>query len=111
MKKLLFILCLALSATAYAQEDTAAVVVKQGDPEVRQTPEQLQESNLKDMTKITTAQLPEAVRKVVSNAHYRGTQTYYKRKDKDEYAIEVKEGEVSSFHFYNKNGQPINKQQ
>jgi len=110
MKKLLFAVCLVLSVAAYAQEDTAAVVVKQGDPDIRQTSDQLQESNLKDMAKITSAQLPEPVKAAIKNAHLRGTQTYYKHKEKDEYAVETKLGEVSSFLFYDKNGQSLNRQ-
>ena len=110
MKHLILVACLALSAAAYAQEDTATVVVKQGDPDIRQTPEQMQQSNLRDMKKITTAQLPDPVKAAVNNAHYRGATTYYKHKDKDEYVVEVKAGEVSSFYFYDKNGQPKNKQ-
>lgn len=110
MKTILAIFAIAFCATAYAQEDTATVVVKQGDPDIRQTPEQMQQHMLKGMAKITSEQVPEPVKTAVSSADYRGTKTYYKKKKKDEYAVEIKDGEISSFHFFDKNGQPLNKQ-
>ncbi|HTF20991.1 MAG TPA: hypothetical protein VK658_23110 [Chryseolinea sp.] len=111
--KCIIILCAAaviLTVGAACAQDTTSVPVKQGDPEVRQSPEQLQQSMLQDMTKISGDELPEKVKAAVKGAEFRGAKTYYKHKNKEEYAIEVKDGEISSFHFFDKNGQPRNKQ-
>ncbi|MGC3943379.1 MAG: hypothetical protein QM762_02395 [Chryseolinea sp.] len=98
-----------LSLSAYAQ-DTTSVPVKQGDPEVRQSPEQMQQAMLQDMIKISSSEVPEKVQAAVRGSEFRGTKTYYKHTKKDEYAVEIKDGEISSFHFFDKNGQPRNKQ-
>jgi hypothetical protein len=99
-----------LTASAAFAQDTTSVPVKQGDPEVRQSPEQLQQAMLQDMTKITGDKLPDKVKAAVNSAEFRGAKTYYKHNKKEEYAVEVKDGEISSFHFFDKNGQPRNKQ-
>ena len=65
---------------------------------------------LKDMTRITGDELPEKVKAAVNSAEFRGAKTYYKHKKKEEYAVEVRDGEISSFHFFDRNGQPRNKQ-
>jgi len=108
MKTLMFAACIILSASAFAQTDTTSFVVKQGDPAVQATPDDIQQMNLKDMTKVMINDMPEDVKSAIGNARYKGTQTYYKHKNKDEYAVEVKEGEVTSYHFYDKNGKPLN---
>ena len=111
MKKLLLgAAAIALTITMACAQDTTSVPVKQGDPEVRQSPEQLQQAMLKDMVKITSNELPEKVKAAVNSSDFRGAKTFYKHAKKDEYAVEVKEGEISSFHFFDKNGQPRNKQ-
>jgi hypothetical protein len=107
---IIYAVCIVLTATAAHAQDTTSVPVKQGDPEVRQSPEQLQQANLEDMIRITGDELPDKVKAAVNGAEFRGAKTYYKHKQKDEYAVEVKDGEVSSFHFFDKNGQPRNKQ-
>ena len=101
---------IALAVGVAHAQDTTSVPVKQGDPEVRQSPEQLQQMMLQDMTKITAKDLPEKVKVAINSAEFRGSKTYYKHKEKDEYAVEIKDGEISSFHFFNKDGQPRNKQ-
>jgi hypothetical protein len=93
---------------AQAQDSTNAPV-NQGDPSSRQTSEAVQENMLKDMVKIPVSQLPESVRKVVESDEFKGSKTYYKHKTKDEYCVEVRDGEVSSFHLYDKDGNPINR--
>lgn len=100
----------ALTVAAARAQDTTSVPVRQGDPEVRQSPEQLQESMLKDMTRITGEELPAKVKAAVNSADFRGAKTYYKNSKTEEYAVEVKDGAISSFHFFDKNGQPRNKQ-
>lgn len=110
MKTLLIIgAAIALSITTYAQ-DTTSVPIKQGDPEIRQTPEQTQQAMLKDMVKISGGEVPEKVQAAVRGAEYKGAKTFYKHKHKDEYAVEIKDGEISGFHFFDKNGQPRNNQ-
>jgi acyl-CoA thioesterase len=100
----------ALTVAAARAQDTTSVPVRQGDPEVRQSPEQLQENLLKDMTRIKGEELPAKVKAAVNSADFRGAKTYYKNSKTEEYAVEVKDGAISSFHFFDKNGQPRNKQ-
>ncbi len=100
-------LCAAITMgtfTLAAAQDTTSAPIREGDPAVRQTPDQLQQSMLKDMVKITSAQLPEGVKEASSGDDFQGSKTYYKHRNKDEYAVEVKNGEVSSFHFFDKEG-------
>lgn len=107
---LVFAAATALTICGARAQDTTSVPVKQGDPEVRQSPEQLQQAMLQDMVKISSDDLPEKVKGAINSAAFRGSKTYYKHKEKAEYAVEVKDGEISSFHFYNKDGMPRNKQ-
>jgi hypothetical protein len=100
----------ALTIAAARAQDTTSVPVRQGDPEVKQSPEQLQQDMLTDMTRITGEELPAKVKAAVNSAEFRGAKTYYKNNKKEEYAVEVKDGEISSFHFFDKNGKPRNKQ-
>lgn len=107
----MFASALTITVASYGQDnDTTEVPVKQGDPEVRQTPEQLQQAMLKDMVQIPSSEAPEKIKAAVSGSDFRGAKTFYKHKSKDEFAVEVKKGEISSFHFFDKNGQPRNKQ-
>lgn len=110
MKKLLIIACalLGTAAAGYAQ-DTTSTPTPQGDPVLRQSSDELQRNLLTDMVKIPSTQLPEGVRKAVEGEAFKGSKTFFKHKDKDEYAVEVRSGEVSSFNFFDKEGHPINK--
>jgi hypothetical protein len=111
MKALItFAVAIAFSATAAYAQDTTSVPVKQGDPEVRQSPEQLQQEMLQEVTRITGDELPDKVKAAVNSAHFKGAKTYYKHNEKDEYVVEVKDGEISSYHFFDKDGKPRNKQ-
>lgn len=91
-------------------QDTTATVVKQGDPVIQQSPEEMQRSMLQDMVKITSKQIPEGVKEAVSSSDFKGQKTYFKHKKKDEYAVEVKEGEISSIYFFDKMGKELNGQ-
>ncbi len=92
-------------------QDTTRTPIPQGDPELKQSPDQLNQSMLKDMVKITSAQLPEELKAALEGDEFKGSKTYYKHKKKKEYGIEVRDGEVSSFHFFDKDGRPLNKRE
>ena len=91
----------------YAQ-DTTKTPIPQDDPVMKQSSEELQRNLLKDMVKITSIQLPEGVKKALESNELKGAKVFYKHKAKDEYAVEVREGEVSTFKFFDKDGNPIN---
>jgi len=112
MKKLL-ILCVTLLGSitfTYAQLDTAKTPVKQGDPAVRQSSEEIQQDALRDMVKIGANDLPAELKKTLKQADYNGeTKTFYKHKKNEEYAVEIKKGEITSYYLFDKHGKPINK--
>lgn len=99
-----------LFAAAATAQDTTATVVKQGDPVIQQTPEEMQRSMLQGMVKITSKQLPEGIKEALNSSDLKGEKTYYKHKEKDEYAVEVRNGEISSVHLFDKLGRPLNRQ-
>ncbi|MBA4055453.1 MAG: hypothetical protein C0490_12130 [Marivirga sp.] len=92
-------------------QDTTSVPIKQDDPELRQSAEEIRQNNLKDMVKIDVREVPAELKKVMQRQEYKGdTKTYYKHKERDEYAVEIQSGEVTHFYLFDKNGRPINKQ-
>ncbi|MEO8471545.1 MAG: hypothetical protein ABI477_05100 [Chryseolinea sp.] len=105
-------MCLAVLLTlcmkVQAQDSTSAPV-NQGDPALRQSSKVVQENMLKDMVKITSSELPDAIKKAVESDKFKGSKTYYKHKSREEYCVEVRDGEVSSYHLYDKDGNPLNK--
>src|SRR5689334_5329512 len=101
MRMLLFCAAaVALSITAASAQDTARTTVTQGDPQLRQSSEELQRNTLEGMTRITAADLPEKVKAAINSADFKGTKTYYQNKKKDEFVVETKDGEISSYHFF-----------
>lgn len=116
MKKIKLILagtfCMLLSA-GFAQEttdlDTAKNPVRQGDPAVRQTPEQTQENTLRDMVEISESEIPESMQNALKGEGYEGeSKTYYKSKDGESYAVEIKDGNITQTYRFNKQGKPVN---
>ncbi|MEJ7644200.1 MAG: hypothetical protein WKF87_06375 [Chryseolinea sp.] len=105
---ILSIALVSIIGVAHSQ-DTTRTPVPQGDPELKQSPDQLNQSMLQDMVKITSAQLPDDVKAAMMGDEFKGSKTYYKHKKRKEYGVEVRDGEVSSFHFFDKDGQPLNK--
>ena len=111
-KILLTIAGLAISCLAFGQQDTTlAPVVIEGDPAVRQSSREIEQTMLQDMVRIPQRQVPEEVRKAVQGNDFKGIKTYFKHRSKDEYVVEVTVGEVSSLHFFDKNGKPINQRE
>ena len=103
---------LAISCLAFGQQDTTRVpVVTEGDPAVRQSSREIEQTMLQDMVRIPQRQVPEEVRKAVQGNDFKGIKTYFKHRSKDEYVVEVTVGEVSSLHFFDKNGKPINQRE
>ena len=103
---------LAISCVAFGQQDTTnAPVVIEGDPAVRQSSREIEQTMLQDMVRIPQRQVPEEVRKAVQGNDFKGVKTYFKHRSKDEYAVEVTVGEVSSLHFFDKNGKSINQRE
>lgn len=92
-------------------QDTTSVPIRQGDPQLRQSSSEIQQSNLKDMVKIDVREIPGALKNVLQRNEYKGDRkTYYKHKERDEYVVEVQSGEVTQFYLFDKNGKPIHQQ-
>lgn len=106
-KIIVTIAVMAASSLAFAQ-DTTRVPVIEGDPAVRQSSREIEQSMLQDMVRIPQRQVPDEIRKAVQGNDFKGIKTYFKHRNKDEYAVEVTVGEVSSLHFFDKDGRPIN---
>jgi len=102
-KIILTVAGLGASYLAFAQDTTKVPV--EGDTAVHQSPN---ESMLQDMVWIPQRQVPEEVMKAVQGNDFKGIKSYFKHKNKDEYAVEVTVGEVSSMHFFDKDGKPLN---
>lgn len=106
------VLCTLLSA-AYAQEssdlDTAKNPVRQGDPAVRQSPDEIQDVGLRDMVKITEKEIPESMENALKGSNYTGeSKTFYRSESGDEYAVEIKDGNITQVYRFDKQGKPIN---
>lgn len=100
------------SITLTHAQDTTSVPIKQDDPELRQSSQQLQQNNLKDMVKIDVRDVPAELKKALQRQEYKGdSKTYYKHKERDEYGVEIQAGEVTHFYLFDKNGKPVNKQE
>lgn len=104
--------CMFLSV-GFAQEpselDTAKNPVRQGDPAVRQSPEQTQENTLRDMVEISESEIPESMKNALKGDDYAGeSKTFYKSKDGESYAVEIKDGNITQTYRFNKQGNPIN---
>ena len=116
MKKMRLImagtLCLFMSA-AFAQEssdlDTIKNPVQQGDPTVRQSPEQIQENTLRDMVEISESEIPSTMQNALKGKDYQGeSKTFYKSKDGESYAVEIKDGNITQTYRFNKQGKAFN---
>lgn len=116
MKTIRFIMagtfCLAMSV-AFAQEssglDTAKHPVRQGDPAVRQSPEQIKENTLRDMVEIPESEIPSTMQNALKGEDYQGeSKTFYKSKDGESYAVEIKDGNITQTYRFNKQGKAIN---
>ena len=113
MKKIIAFgfLCTLFSA-AYAQEsglDTAQNPVRQGDPAVTQSPEQIRDNTLRDMVKISESEIPTSMVNALKGSDYKGeSKTFYKSKEGDEYAVEIKDGNTTHTYRFDKQGKPIN---
>jgi hypothetical protein len=103
--------CLMLSS-AYAQEsdlDTAQNPVRQGDPAVRQSPEEVKDNGLKDMTEINESEIPSNLQNALKGNDYKGeSKRFYKSKDGESYAVEIRDGNITQVYRFDKQGKPIN---
>ena len=113
MKKLLITGAFSmLLAAAYAQEtvlDTAQNPVRQGDSAVTQSSDQVRENNLRDMVKISESEIPADMVNALKGTDYKGeSKTFYRSKKGDEYAVEMKDGNITHFYRFDKQGKPIN---
>lgn len=67
----------------HAQVDTTENPVKQDDPAVRQSSEEIQQNIIRDMVKISANELPDALKKTLQQVDYKGQhKTFYKDKRK-----------------------------
>ncbi|WP_276369555.1 hypothetical protein [Chryseolinea sp. H1M3-3] len=116
MKKInIFILSAAciVGSAAYAQEssdlDTAQNPVRQGDPAVRQSPEEIRDNGLRDMVKISAREIPANLQNALKGDDYKGeSKTFYKSKDGESYAVEIKDGNITQIYRFDKEGKPVN---
>jgi hypothetical protein len=116
MKRMTLIIASALCmllATAHAQEtqdvDTASNPVRQGDPAVRQSPEQMQENTLRDMIKISADEIPADLQNALKGEDYKGqSKTFYRSKSGDTYLVEVQDGNTTHTYRFDKEGKRIN---
>jgi len=99
-------------SAAYAQEsdlDTAQNPIRQGDPAVRQTPDQIQDNELRDMVKISENEIPESMQNALKGSDYKGeSKTFYRNKAGDSYVVEIKDGNTTHTYRFDKKGKPIN---
>jgi len=112
-KKILLIgaLCLLLSG-AYAQEssdlDTAQNPIRQGDPAIRQTPDEVRDNGLRDMVKISENEIPSSMQNALKGSDYKGeSKTFYRSKSGNEYAVEIKDGNITQIYRFNKQGKRV----
>ena len=105
------LLCTLLSA-AYAQEsdlDTAQHPIRQGDPAIKQSPEQIQENSLRDMVKISEDEIPSNMVNALKGSDYKGeSKTFYRSKNGDSYLVEIQDGNTTHTYRFDKQGKPIN---
>lgn len=106
------LLCL-LGSAAYAQEssdlDTAQSPVKQGDPSETQSPEEVRDNGLRDMVKISENEIPANLQNALKGNDYKGeSKTFYRSKDGNSYAVEIKDGNITQTYRFDKQGKPIN---
>lgn len=102
MKKSMFIVAgmLFMATVTFAQDSTA----------VQPSPEQTQTQNYtKDMVKITSTDLPEAVRQTLAAPQYQGwdSSPIYRSKDNDLYIIEMGTGAEAKTFRFGADGKPI----
>ena len=103
----------AFAAVGYAQEtsdrDTAQNPVRQGDPAVRQSPDEIQDNGLRDMVKITEKDIPEEMENSMKGEGFTGdSKTFYRSEDGNEFAVEIKDGNTTQVYRFDKQGKPIN---
>jgi hypothetical protein len=106
------LLCL-LGSAAYAQEssdlDTTQSPVKQTDPAENQSPEEVRDNGLRDMVKISENEIPASLQNALKGNDYKGeSKTFYRSKDGDSYAVEIKDGNITQTYRFDKQGKPIN---
>jgi hypothetical protein len=120
MKKAIFlplILVLAATTGVFGQNpvpdpDTISNPVQEGDPAVRHLPPRL--DYVEDLHRITPEEVPDPVRQTLeSSAQYTDWQKamVYHDKNKDEYVVEFKEQEKTTTYRFNKEGQPVVKEE
>lgn len=102
-----------LLSGAYAQEtsdrDTAQNPVRQGDPAVRQSPEEIKDNGLRDMVKISENEIPASMQNALKGSDYKGeSKTFYRSKDGENYAVEIKDGNITQTYRFDKQGKPVN---
>lgn len=105
-------LCFMLSG-AYAQEssdrDTAQNPIRQGDPAIRQTPDEVRDNGLRDMVKIDESEIPASMQNALKGPDYKGeSKTFYRSKTGNEFAVEIKDGNITQIYRFNKQGQRVN---
>ena len=109
---LTFLLCILLTSV-YAQEtidlDTAKNPVREGDPAIRQSPDEMKQNELRDMVKISVDEIPPSLQNALKGDDYKGgSKTFYKSKSGDTYLVEIQDGNITQTYRFDKKGKQIN---
>jgi len=110
MKKVLFIVAgmLFAAGATFAQDSTRTQQAQQ--PQTQQSPEQTQSQNYsKDMIKIKSTDVPEAVKQTLGAPQYQGweSSTIYRSKNSDMYFIQMGDGAEAKTYRFGADGKPI----
>jgi hypothetical protein len=99
--------------TAYAQEsdvDTTKNPIRQTDPSPRQTPEEMQNNDLRDMIRITPKDIPPSMENALKGDDYSGeSKTFYRSNSGDSYLVEIRDGNITHTYRFDAEGKPVNK--
>lgn len=105
---IIFTVLLMVAVLSAAAQDSTKTLGSEGDPALRESSEDLRQMNLRDMVKISAADLPDAVKKTLERPNYKGPEkTFYKHKSKEEYGVEIRDGEITQFFQFDKNGKLV----
>jgi hypothetical protein len=114
MKKIKVLLASALviGAIAVNAQDTTRVSGqdKTAPQDQTQTPKQDQPNYLKDMTVIQASEVPASLRSTLQGDQYKGWEsnsTIYRSKNSDQFVVEMREGNQTKIHRFDKNGKAV----
>jgi hypothetical protein len=106
---LLFAAAFTVSAQEVTEPDTSQNPAPQGDPAIKQSPEEIRQNDLKDMVKISADDIPASLQNALKGDDYKGgSKTFYRSKTGDSYLVEIQDGNITNTYRFDKKGKPIN---